>query len=230
MSQRLHIADITSILARNNAVITNSHFVYSKPEGKGDHGPNYVNKDALYADPDSVADMCLEMAWRMRDFKVEREDAVIVGPAMGGVILSNQVAFFHDQITRSRLPGSHSAVRAAYAEKKQGGGFEFRRGYDSLIAGRNVIVLEDIVNSGGSVAEVITAVRETGGNPLGVFAICNRGGVTADMIGVPFLDSFISFDFVKYPEGECPLCDANVPVREDLGHGRDFMKRQRQQP
>lgn len=229
LSSRLSDADIGRILVRNSAVITGGHFVYSKPKDHGDHGPNYVNKDALYADPDSVADLCLEIAWRMRDFKVDHDNTVIIGPAMGGVILSNQVAFFHNQIRAARMPSVFPA-QAAFAEKKQGGGFEFRRGYDQLIAGKDVIVLEDIVNSGGSVAEVVTAVRETGGNPLGVFAICNRGRVTADMIGVPFLNSLISFKFDKYPESECPLCDAGVPVREDLGHGRDFIRRQRQQP
>jgi orotate phosphoribosyltransferase len=229
LMERISAEQVKAMLERKRAVITGGHFVYAKPTDRGDHGSCYVNKDIIYTDPECISALCLEMAWRLRDHRVDKEVTVIVGPEKGGIILSNMTAFFHDQLKKNRTPGNHR-IRSAFAEKKLGGGFEFKRGYDRIVRGQNVVVVEDIMNSGGSAAETVTAVREAGGDPVGVVAICNRGGVTAEMVGVPFLESLISFAFDKYPEDKCPLCDADVPVNEDLGHGRQFMARMRQQP
>ena len=229
LMKRLSGPDAKKLLERMNAVVMDSHFVYSQPTGHGDHGPHYVNKDVLYTDPDCVAALSLEMAWRMRDMKIANDISVIIGPEKGAIILSSWVSFFHQQLRKTVLPGAHK-IHGAFAEKREKGGFELRRGYDAIVKGQKVLVVEDILNSGGSAKEAVDAVREAGGEPVGVIAICNRGGVTAEMLGVGHLDQLVSFNFEKYPEGTCPLCDQDVPINELLGHGRDFLRRQREQP
>ncbi len=131
-----------SIFEQCGAIIRNSHLVYTS----GKHGSAYVNKDAVYPHTERVAELCRLMADAARPFRPE----VVCGPAMGGIILSQWTAH-------------HLGVLGVYAEKAPGGGLELRRGYDRVVAGRRVLVVEDILNTGGSLREAVAAVRAAGG-------------------------------------------------------------------
>jgi orotate phosphoribosyltransferase len=117
-------------------------------------------------------------------------------------------------------------VLSVYAEKGDGGGFAFCRGYDRLVRGRRVLVVEDVVTTGGSLAAVIRAVADAGGAVVGAAALVNRGGVTAGDVGSPAgLVSLAEVDMESFAEAECPLCKAGVPVNVDVGKGREFLAR-----
>jgi orotate phosphoribosyltransferase len=100
----------------------------------------------------------------------------------------------------------------------------FRRGYDALVAGRRVLVVEDILTTGGSARTVVQAVEKAGGTVVGVAALCNRGGVTADLLGSPQLYSLASVPLESWSAEECPLCASGVPVNTRLGKGAAFVK------
>ncbi|MES2470851.1 MAG: phosphoribosyltransferase family protein [Patescibacteria group bacterium] len=220
--ERLDEAKIRQILDDARAVIADSHFVYSKPEGHGDHGPAYINKDAVYVDSVAVSKLCYELAHRVVGVITQRPTTsyVIVGPEKGGLILSTWLSFWLTQLVGSCFP-------SVYAEKTGGDRFELRRGYDKIVGGKNVIVVEDILNSGRSAEATCEAVRRFGGCPIIVAALCNRGGVTAKGIGVPHLEVLLNVKMDKFAEGKCPICDAKqIPVRTDLGHGAAFLARQ----
>lgn len=219
-----------SLLASQNAVITGSHFVYTKPEGHGDHGDAYVNKDAIYPNPEIVSALCYEMASRLIPNIQGQKIAAIVGPEKGAIILSTWVTIHLRTSFAVNKIQDANIISSVYAEKADGGKFVIRRGYDKLVKKERgvTIIVEDILNSGGTAEATIEAVRNAGGEPYAVTAICNRGGVTAEKLGVPVLQSLISFDMVKYPELDCPLCKQGIPVRTDLGHGAEFLRRQRE--
>ncbi len=220
-------AEIRELLAKRNTVITGDHFVYTMPKGEGDHGDAYVNKDAIYTNPLDVSLLCNQMALGlgqvMQDFNV----AAVVGPEKGGLILSTWLTYHLNCMypTSSERP---LPIASVYAEKAEKGGFVLRRGYNKLVAvsGGYTIVVEDILNSGGTAGETVSAVKAAGGQVIAVVAICNRGGVTAEQLDIPVLHSLVSFDFKKYPEAECPYCAQNISVRTDLGHGAEFLNRQ----
>jgi orotate phosphoribosyltransferase len=195
-------ARATAILAEAGAVIRDSHVVYTS----GRHGSAYVNKDAVYPLTDRVRELCGLLADAARPLDAE----IVCGPAMGGIILS-------------QWTGHHLGLPALYAEKAPEGGMALRRGYDALVRGRRVLVVEDVVNTGGSLADAVAAVRAAGGTVVGAVALCNRGGVTAAALGVPALHALVELSLDSWPAEECPLCRRGVPVNTAVGKGREFL-------
>ena len=224
MSTRiLDDSGIKFLLEAHSAIIKDSHFVYTEPKGHGDHGDAYVNKDALYPDPDAVSTLCYNLALRLKPVMDAHNIKAVVGPEKGGIILSQWLTYHLNELHRGI---GDERIHSTYAEKASETGFVLRRGYDKLVRGGKVIVVEDILNSGGSAADAVTAVRNAGGDPIAVAAICNRGKVTAEQLGVGHLVTLISVDLKKYSEESCPICAAGlIPVRTDLGHGAGFLAR-----
>lgn len=194
------------ILADAGAVITGSHVIYTS----GRHGSAYVNKDAVYPDTRAVSQLCESLAEVARPQRPE----IVCGPALGGIILAQWTAH-------------HLDLPAVYAEKLPEGGLGLRRGYDKLVRGRRVLVVEDILNTGGSVAQAIDAVRAAGGEVVSVAALVNRGAVTAEQLGVPALAALVAIDLDSWTASECPLCRDGVAVNTDVGKGREFLAAQR---
>lgn len=195
-----------AILAESGAVIRDSHVVYTS----GRHGSAYVNKDAVYPHTARVRELCALMAELARPLGAE----VVCGPAMGGIILA-------------QWTGHHLALPAVYAEKAPEGGMALRRGYDALVRGRRVLVVEDVVNTGGSLADTIRAVRAAGGAVAGATALCNRGGVTAADLDIPVLHALLELSLDSWTAEECPLCRRGVPVNTQVGKGREFLASRR---
>ena len=190
------------ILAETGAVIGDSHVVYTS----GRHGTAYVNKDAVYPHPAQVSALCRMLA----DAAAADRPEVVCGPALGGIILSQWTAH-------------HLGALAVYAEKLPGGGLALRRGYDRIVAGRRVLVVEDIVTTGGSVRQTVAAVRAAGGEVTRVTALCNRGGITAADLGVPAFSALVTLSLDSWEATSCPLCRGGVPVNTDIGKGREFL-------
>jgi len=192
-------------------VIVAGHFVFTG----GNHSSQYINKDALYPHTHYTSRLCRLIA---REFSGEEIDTVI-GPEKGGIILSQWVAEHLTDCTGEK-------VFAVYAEKTKDNNFAINRGYDKFIAGRLVLVVEDTLTTGGSVREVVELVHENGGSVVGVGALWNRGGVTAENIGdVPRLFSLVNKKLDDWPKEECPLCAQGVPINTDIGKGEEFLSR-----
>lgn len=199
------------VLQHVGAILTDDHFVYTS----GKHGSAYVNKDAIYPTPNLISGLCNEIAEVFRDDKVD----VVIAPAIGGVILTQWTAL-HLRVTTGK------SVLAVYAEKEADGTFVIKRGYDRLIKDKRVLVVEDILTTGGSARKVVDATRAIGGNIIGVGVICNRGGITAKDLGdVPKLFSLTYFKFDTWDEAKCPFCAAGVPINTNIGKGREFLAR-----
>jgi orotate phosphoribosyltransferase len=191
-----------AILAEARAILTGIHVVYAS----GKHGSAYVNKDAVYPDTARIAELCRYLA----DAAVPYRPEVVCGPALGGIILS-------------QWTGHHLGLPAVYAEKAAEGGMALRRGYGKLVAGKRVLVVEDILNTGGSVRDAVAAVRAAGGDVVAVGALVNRGGMTAADVGVPALVALLDVALDAWDADACPLCRDGVPIATDVGKGREFL-------
>jgi len=190
------------------------HFVYSS----GRHGGVYVNKDAIYIDPEWIKLLCEDIAKHFQ----EKEIDVVAGPAVGGVILTQWVSYALSQLTIG-----DNRVLAVYAEDGPNETKIFKRGYDKLIPGKKVLIVEDITTTGGSVKKVIDLVKYFNGTIVGVGLLCNRGGVSTEYLGVEEMFSLISLDLESYEEEDCPLCKDNVPVNTELGKGAEYLARKK---
>ena len=184
------------------------HFVFVS----GLHADTYVNKNAMYPYTREMSALCKRIAERFVGKNIE----AVVGPATGGIILSQWVAYH-----LSELEGRE--VYSTYADK-DGEGFVIKRGYDELMKGKKVIVVEDLVTTGGSLRKVIEAARGAGAEVAGAVAVCNRGDVTKEMIGNPteFI-SLLNVNLEQWPAEDCDLCKRGIPVNTDVGHGKEFL-------
>jgi len=188
--------------------ITLGHFVLRSSL----HAKEYVNKDALYMHPEKMYWLCRVMAKRWTKDNIE----VVVAPAVGGVILSQWVAYHLQKITRK-------TVLSVYADK-DGKEFVLKRGYDKVIKGKRVLVVEDIVTTGGSVKKVVELVRANGGIVVGVSALCNRGKVSSSDVGNPSrFDALLDLEIETWTEKECPACARGLPINTDLGKGAEYL-------
>ena len=189
--------------------IKEGHFVYASDN----HGSVYVNKNAVFLHTQKTSDLCQIIAERFADYDIE----VVIGPVVGGAILSQWVAHH-----LSKLYGKE--VLSVYADKTDTGGFVIKRGYDKLIAGKRVLVVEDVLTTGGSAREVIETTRAVGGEVIGIGVLCNRGAVTPkDLADVPELFTLVDVKFDAWDEKECPLCAKGVPINPDAGKGREYL-------
>jgi orotate phosphoribosyltransferase len=208
---------VLQLFADVGAIVSDSHFVYSS----GRHSSVYINKDALYLHTQTISKLCQLMAF---PYNNADEIDVVVGPVLGGIVLSQWVAH---HLNARRSSGETLAV---YAEKDGDGAdkiFSFHRGYDKYITGKNILVVEDILTTGGSARQVIELVRRHGGNVIGLSALCNRGKVQpADVGNVP-IQTLVTVTLETFTEEECPFCQQRVPINTELGKGRAFVARQK---
>ena len=200
--------EIISTLRSVGAIITDSHLVYTS----GKHGSIYINKDALYPHTQETSTLCRVIA---EHFSKDTVD-IVLAPALGGIILSQWTAHHLSEIR------SHE-VLGIFAEKADDG-FIIKRGYDKLLAGKKVLILEDILTTGGSVKKVVSLARSLNAEIVGVGALCNRGGITAQDLGnVPKLFSLVSMRLDAWDEADCPLCKERIPVSTSVGKGKEFL-------
>lgn len=251
---------VLELLRKVGAIITDNHFVYTQ----GKHGSAYINKDAVYPHIHETYQLCRAIAEQFSHDNVE----VVVGPALGGIILSQWVAhnlrlwtgadvkavyaekskralLSVDKYTRVKLTemqfthalGDVEVASRGLVELQKGDAlmvegkeFVIQRGYDKFVQGQRVLVVEDILNTGGSVLKVVEAVRAAGGEVVGLGALCNRGGVTPEQVGnPPKLFALANFRMDMWDETDCPLCAQGVPINTDVGKGREYLARKQAQ-
>ena len=205
--------EVLEILKSVGAIITNNHIVYTS----GLHGSGYVNKDALYSNTQETSDICHTIAERFMDDNVE----VVIAPAIGGVVLSQWTAYHLSTINCRK-------VFSVYAEKSENGdSFIIKRGYDKLITDKKILVVEDVITTGGSVQKVVKATQDIGGNVIGLGVLCNRGEIRSQFPNVPKFIALLNLPLDTWSETDCPLCKDNIPINTDIGKGREFLKRKK---
>jgi orotate phosphoribosyltransferase len=179
--------EAAAALLREVGAVMDGHFRLSS----GRHSPVYVEKFRLLQHPIATERLCRLIADRFRDERPE----LVAGPTTGGIILSYEVA---------RLLG----LRSIFAEKS-GAGREFQRGFE-VRPGERTLIVDDVLTTGGSVREVVEAVRRADGVPIGVGVMVDRSGGGTDF-GLP-LFACVELDLPSYEEGSCPLCDSGVAL------------------
>jgi len=202
--------NVVDILKKVGAVITDSHFVYTS----GKHGSVYVNKDAVYPHTAETSRMGELFAEKYKDMDID----VVAAPALGGIILSQWVAFH-----LSKLKGKE--ILGVYTEKTEDKQMIFTRGYDKLVKGKKVLVIEDLTTTGGSVRKVVDTVKATGGNVVAVCVMVNRDPekVNSEVVGGPF-SALGVLKASAFDEAVCPLCKENVPINTNVGHGKKYLE------
>ena len=178
--------DVLELFRRSGALL-DGHFALSS----GLHSGGYLQCALVLQHPVYAEELGMALAGLARAF----EPTVVMSPALGGLVVGHEVA-------------SALGVRAVFAER-QDGRLRLRRGFQ-ITSGERVLVVEDVVTTGGSTCETIAVAQGAGGHVVGAVAIINRSGASPD-VGVPFQALADAAVPTHQPE-TCPLCARNVPL------------------
>ncbi len=170
-----------------SGAIKEGHFLLTS----GLHSPVYWEKFRILQYPHYTAKLCQAIAEHFKGQKVD----LVAGPTTGGIILAFETA-------------RQLGVRSIFAEK-MGDVRIFRRDFE-IAPGEHVLIVDDILTTGGSIRETISAVDSLGGLVIGVGVLINRSSKEMDL-GMP-LFSCLHIPTIVYSPEECPLCAANIPL------------------
>ncbi|SFS50453.1 orotate phosphoribosyltransferase [Marininema halotolerans] len=170
-------------------VLKEGHFVLSS----GRHSEQYMQCAQLLQYPHEAEEAGRALADLFHDSEVD----VVVGPALGGVIIAHETA---------RALG----VRCLFAERKEGV-MSLRRGF-AVSPGEKVLAIEDVVTTGGSVQEAVDLVEGLGANVVGIGSIIDRSGGNTNFRH-PY-KALLAHTIESYNKEDCPLCKEGIPVEK----------------
>ncbi|MDR3643703.1 MAG: orotate phosphoribosyltransferase [Clostridia bacterium] len=162
-------------------VLLEGHFLLTS----GRHSNRYLQCARIFRNTQYSQELCAALAERFRGEGID----LVVGPALGAVQMAYEM-------------GRQLGCENFFAEREDGR-MTLRRGF-SIEPGRRVLVVEDVITTGGSVREVMEIVLKAGGVVAGVGAIVDRTGGEVDF-GVPFRAA-VSMKVESWQAGDCPLC------------------------
>ena len=181
------MTDKVEALFQKSGALLKGHFLLTS----GRHSPVYWEKFRVLQFPQYTAELCQMIAGRFRSQDIQ----VVAGPTTGGIIIAYEVA-------------RQLGVRSVFAEK-EGDVRLFRRGFN-IDAGERVLIVDDILTTGGSIREVMAAVGKLNGKLVGIGVLVDRSEQDVDF-GVP-LFACLRSKALTYAVAGCPLCAAGVPL------------------
>ena len=174
-------------LLKDSGALLEGHFLLTS----GRHSNKYIEKFRLIESPEHLDRIC-ELMSDM--YKQENVD-IILGAAIGGILLSGGV-------------GKHLDRKTIFTERVEGK-MELRRGFEIKDNDR-VLIVEDIVTTGGSIFELIKVVEEYNGSVVGIVSIVNRSVDKIDF-GYEF-KSLLEYPIQSYDSPKCPECLKDTPM------------------
>jgi len=180
------VIDVLSLF-RQSGALHEGHFRLSS----GLHSSGYLQCALVLQHPAHAETLGRELGDLLRDLNA----TAVLSPALGGLIIGHEV-------------GRALGVRAIFAER-QDNVLTLRRGF-SLSADDRVVIIEDVVTTGGSTRETMVVARQAGATVVGAGAIVDRssGGASLD---VPFR-SLVALSLPTYDPAACPLCAEGKPI------------------
>ena len=185
MSERDQILSIF----RSTEALLEGHFVLNS----GRHSASYFQCAKVLQHPEYLTAFSIMIA---DEFEDQAPD-VVISPAIGGVVLGTEV-------------GTQLGCRTIFAERKEGN-MVIRRGFH-IEKGEKVLVVEDVITTGGSVKEVMDLVEKAGGNILGVGVLVDRSNGSVTLHNNQY--SIVKLDAVSYGEDEVPDDLAAIPIQK----------------
>ncbi|MBN1161588.1 MAG: orotate phosphoribosyltransferase [Dehalococcoidales bacterium] len=183
------MVDSVEQMFEKSGALLKGHFLLAS----GLHSPVYWEKSLVVQYPEYTEKLCRMIAEHFRKSGAQ----VVAGPTTPGIILAYETA-------------RQLGVRGIFAERDESGpGRVFRRGF-KIEPNEKVLVVDDVMTTGGSVRQVIDAVKKLGGIVVGVGVLVDRTAKSPDL-GVPFYACHRA-DVITYPPEQCPLCAKKIPL------------------
>jgi len=216
------------LLAKANVLVSDDHFVYKS----GRHGSGYLNKEMLVELSANEIVCLIEEIGRnaiANGFSPEnRREIGIIGPAMGAIYMSLTLAAFFERVfvgcrffpARTELVKVGSEKVHVIPEKLAG-----------FYEGKQLVTIDDIVNGGTTIREIARLFKSLPGAEIfASMCIADRGGQTAETLGIDEHYPLLRVDMSQFSAKECPYCKDGVPVNTVLGKGNTFVEKFGQPP
>ena len=174
-------------LFRKSGALLEGHFRLSS----GLHSEKYLQSALVLQHPEFAEALGAAVAEKVQHL----QPTVIMSPALGGIVIGQEV-------------GRALGIRAIFAERQEGK-LTLRRGF-SLSSSDRVVVVEDVITTGGSTRETIDVATAAGATIAGAASIIDRGNDAA-RLGLP-LYALVKLEVPTYQPESCPLCEKGVPV------------------
>ena len=189
--------DKTEIIShfKSTGAFLDGHFLLTS----GRHSNKYFEKFTLLSNPDVVDKLCKPIYSMYKHKKID----VVLGAATGGIILAYEL-------------GKQFNTKGFFAERVNGE-LKFRRGF-TLRKDQKVLLVDDVVTTGGSVFELINLTKTTGANISGIAVMFDRANGEIDF-GYPFF-ALHSEKIESWDQGECPQCMALIPLTKRGSTGK----------
>jgi len=204
-SARLAIARRTEELFRQSGALREGHFLLKS----GRHGDRYIEKFRVLQHPPITSELCGLWAAGFRDRDGRPMVDVVAGPTTGGVVLAFETA---------RQLGVRSIFAEEVHDADGAARREFRRGF-ALAAGERVLLVDDILTTGGSLLAMLPPVESAGATIAGCAVLVDRSGGMASLVSPltgashPLLSLWV-LDLATWEPGPdtCPMCAAGMPL------------------
>ena len=177
----------TLAMFKSSGALLDGHFRLTS----GRHSNSYFQCAKVLQYPEYLSAICGEIAGFFRESSI----TTVISPAIGGIVVGTEV-------------GRQLGVKTIFAERKEGN-MMIRRGF-SIDPSEQVLVVEDVITTGGSVAEVIELVKAAGATVAGVASVVDRSNGKVRLADRQF--SLLTMEVVSYAPEECPLCKEGIPI------------------
>ncbi|MDP6853716.1 MAG: orotate phosphoribosyltransferase [Candidatus Marinimicrobia bacterium] len=176
-------------LLKKTGALMEGHFLLTS----GRHSNIYIEKFRILEDPVALDAVCKSMAQIVENKGVE----LVLGAAVGGILLAGGV-------------GRHLGVKHIFSERVNGN-MELRRGF-TISPGEKVVIVEDIITTGGSVFELIELANSRNAEIISVVNLVDRSSCGVDF-GVPS-QALLQLPSESWEQENCPLCENNIPITQ----------------
>mgnify|MGYP001345628165 CR=1 FL=1 len=177
---------LQNLLIENGAILK-GHFLLTS----GRHSDRYIEKFRVLENPDALDTVCLDMSL---PFKSKNIDCVM-GAAIGGILIAGGV-------------GKYLGVKHIFSERVNGK-MTLRRGF-TLLEGMRIVIVEDVITTGGSVFELIDLAKSYKVEIVGIISLVERANQPIDF-GYNS-HTLLRFPVVSWEVNKCPLCNENIPL------------------
>ena len=172
---------------KSSGALLEGHFKLTS----GLHSNTYFQCAKVLQYPEHLTEICRNIASAFNGVDID----TVISPAVGGIVVSTEV-------------GRQLGVKTIFAERKNGE-MVLRRGF-TISPDEKVLVVEDVITTGGSVAEVIEVVAKAGGDIVGVGSVVDRSNGMVILAKKQF--SLLTLEVKNYEPDNCPLCDQDIPL------------------
>jgi orotate phosphoribosyltransferase len=189
-------------LQQYQVLMLNGHFDF----GNGYHGTLYLNPHQLFRYPSTIWRFAQDLLDVLPASIVDVTE-VVAGPVTGGALLAHTIAGLLD----SRRPITRAPTQFAPFTPDSGSGHTLTRFYRKQVAGKRALVVDDVRNTGQTLARCVELVREAGGTVIATAEIYDRmeAMIETDVPNVALAEYKAP---ANCPASECPLCKAGTPI------------------